>query len=273
MNTIRSGKIARMPSAIREQLNQRLANHESSTTLLIWLNALPEVQALMTQDFGGKAIDRHNLHEWRHGGHAEWRRNREAREILEGLHADSNEMTKMAGGSVVNLTAEWVAAQYVVRLKEQMGRNGGTVAWEQMRACTRDILALQRGEQRKRRLELAQVALDLRKAEGWRIENGGWKKYSNPGGKPCLAGSSPCPWTERWWNEHLAPALSPFGPCPRQTRRGRNVWRRLGKMWRLGSWGRRSCLLHDAMNITATIPHHFRSPIFGVLLTSKSHGV
>ncbi|MGO8696966.1 MAG: hypothetical protein ACLQVY_04515 [Limisphaerales bacterium] len=41
----RNGKIARLPLAIRQQLNQRLQNGELAQDLLSWLNHLPEVQA------------------------------------------------------------------------------------------------------------------------------------------------------------------------------------------------------------------------------------
>ena len=87
MNTIRNGKIARLPAEIREQLKKRMGNHESSTTLLAWLNALPAVQAVVTQAFGGKAVMRQNLSEWRHGGHAEWRREQAAQEMVKGISA------------------------------------------------------------------------------------------------------------------------------------------------------------------------------------------
>ncbi|MGP8238342.1 MAG: hypothetical protein ACLQVW_23420 [Limisphaerales bacterium] len=41
----RNGKIARLPLAIRQQLNLRLQNGELAQDRLSWLNHLPEVQA------------------------------------------------------------------------------------------------------------------------------------------------------------------------------------------------------------------------------------
>ena len=160
MNTIRSGKIARLPDEVREQVNRRLANHESSTPLLAWLNALPEVRAMLAQEFGGKAVGPHNLYEWRHGGHAEWRRQQEAREIMRNLHAEGNELTKLAEGSVLNITTQWLAANYAVAMKRTEGQRGGDpkAAWERMRAYCHDLVALQRGECRARRLEIDQAA-------------------------------------------------------------------------------------------------------------------
>ncbi|MDR3458863.1 MAG: hypothetical protein P4N60_15545, partial [Verrucomicrobiae bacterium] len=132
----------------------------SSTPLLKWLNALPEVRAVMAQEFGGKAIGRHNLFEWRHGGLAEWRQQQQARQIVERLHADGNELTKVADGSVANITAQWLAVRYVVGLKQLKGRDGADgLAWERLRECCHDVLALQRSEQLAQRLEFEREKL------------------------------------------------------------------------------------------------------------------
>jgi hypothetical protein len=40
----RKGKIARLPRHVRDELNHRLDDGESSTHLVIWLNSLEEVQ-------------------------------------------------------------------------------------------------------------------------------------------------------------------------------------------------------------------------------------
>ena len=50
------GKIARLPRNLRHELNQRLADGEPSDSLLAWLNALPEVQAILADRFGGNPI-------------------------------------------------------------------------------------------------------------------------------------------------------------------------------------------------------------------------
>ena len=43
----RIGKIARLPHLIRQQINRRLQNGWKARQILQWLNALPEVAALM----------------------------------------------------------------------------------------------------------------------------------------------------------------------------------------------------------------------------------
>ena len=72
MNEAPKGKIGRLPRAIQEQVNLRLENGEKARTLVAWLNALPEVQAMLAAEFGGKPIREQNLSEWRKYGYKQW---------------------------------------------------------------------------------------------------------------------------------------------------------------------------------------------------------
>jgi hypothetical protein len=51
-----NGKIARLPLAIRQQLNLRLQNGEMAQDLLSWLNQLPEVQAKRNRSASVKSL-------------------------------------------------------------------------------------------------------------------------------------------------------------------------------------------------------------------------
>ena len=46
-----NGKIGRLPEKNRNELNQRLADGESAAPIFQWLNALPEVQAVLAGQF------------------------------------------------------------------------------------------------------------------------------------------------------------------------------------------------------------------------------
>jgi len=70
--TTRRGKIARLPLALREELNTRLLNGELGKDVLLWLNGLPAVNEILAAHFKGKAIAPCNLSEWRKGGYADW---------------------------------------------------------------------------------------------------------------------------------------------------------------------------------------------------------
>ncbi|MDB6017726.1 MAG: hypothetical protein JWR19_2215 [Pedosphaera sp.] len=68
----RVGKIARLPLAVRTELNERLQNGESHRNLVAWLNGLPPVQETMAREFGGRPISAPNMTAWKQGGYMEW---------------------------------------------------------------------------------------------------------------------------------------------------------------------------------------------------------
>ena len=70
----RNGKIARLPLAIREELNARLRNGDNGNKLIVWLNGLTEAQAVLASEFDGKPLCKQNLSRWRKGGFADWLR-------------------------------------------------------------------------------------------------------------------------------------------------------------------------------------------------------
>jgi len=68
----RNGKIARLPAAIREELNQRLLDGEKGKLLVEWLNSLPQVQSVLKAKFQAIPISEHNLSQWKTGGYTAW---------------------------------------------------------------------------------------------------------------------------------------------------------------------------------------------------------
>jgi hypothetical protein len=72
MSAARKGKIARLPHAIRHELNTRLRDGAVGTDIIEHLNSLPEVQAILAEQFGGEPIKPQNLTDWRQGGYQDW---------------------------------------------------------------------------------------------------------------------------------------------------------------------------------------------------------
>ena len=66
------GKIARLPAAVRAQINTRLHDGAQGKPIVQWLNSLPEVQKVLAEQFGGRPINEPNLSAWRQGGYQEW---------------------------------------------------------------------------------------------------------------------------------------------------------------------------------------------------------
>jgi len=85
----RRGKIARLPRAVRDEVNQRLEDGQPGPAILAWLNGQPETQKTMQEEFGGKPISKQNLSEWRLGGFGDWVRTKEVRAVADRLLAGS----------------------------------------------------------------------------------------------------------------------------------------------------------------------------------------
>src|SRR5580658_2810733 len=67
-----TGKISRLPEAVRLELNRRLQNSVPTREIVDWLNALPEVRAVLRAQFGGSPISEDNVSKWRKTGYAAW---------------------------------------------------------------------------------------------------------------------------------------------------------------------------------------------------------
>jgi hypothetical protein len=94
----RKGKIARLPRDLREELNRRLEDGEPGAGLVEWLNALPAVQQILQEQFGGRPIREQNLSEWRDGGYRDWQEQQEKRGLLRQLTEEAGELNEAAGG-------------------------------------------------------------------------------------------------------------------------------------------------------------------------------
>ena len=71
-SSTRNGKIARLPHALRDEINRRLRDNQQAKTILPWLNDLPEVKTLLAAQFHSRPINKQNLSQWRRGGFREW---------------------------------------------------------------------------------------------------------------------------------------------------------------------------------------------------------
>ncbi len=112
----RTGKIARLPHHLRDQLNQRLHNGEPGVDLIKWLNALPEVQALLAEHFNGVPISPQNLSEWNNGGFLDWLTTQELLEDAREFAANTAELPGFTDGHLADCLAHAITARYAVLL-------------------------------------------------------------------------------------------------------------------------------------------------------------
>src|SRR5436190_22940483 len=114
MNSTRNGKIARLPLAVRQELNRRLSEGEQGKKLVAWLNRLPAVQAIVATEFGGKPIREQNLSEWKQRGYRDWLAKQEVFEIAERLGDDATEWNAEGRPSLTNTLPFWLQARYAL---------------------------------------------------------------------------------------------------------------------------------------------------------------
>src|SRR5579864_6790830 len=151
----RNGKIARLPRAIRHQLNRRLDDGDPGQLLVGWLNGLPEVRHTLAEHFAGRPITEQNLSEWKAGGFQEWLDQQTALELAGRIAENTDELAAAAGGPLTDKMALWVAARYLVTIQklEAAGADDEAV-WKRLRGLCRDVVALRRGDHHAERLKL-----------------------------------------------------------------------------------------------------------------------
>ena len=206
----RFGKIARLPLDIREQLNRRLQDGEIGKELVVWLNSVPEVQAVLKAEFGDRPVNEPNLSDWRTGGYEDWLVQQETMQQVNQLVANAKELGGASNTPLSELLATCLAARYVVELSrltapgtpregtrptaeaeggkgcDLEGRNSrlkaafpereaegnGGCDLERLRKICRDVLALRRLDLAAQRLRIEREAADreMRKEEEERKE-------------------------------------------------------------------------------------------------------
>ena len=160
MHEAPKGKIGRLPQAIQEQVNRRLANGEKARPLVAWLNAQPEVQTVLAVEFAGKPIREQNLSEWRQHG---YQKRLEQRQCL----AMAQEMTSTQDPSLEPMTdqlAGWATAHYLHAIRKLM-QAGGEPDLPTLRAFLHDVVSVRRGDHSAIRLQLVSERLADKRRE------------------------------------------------------------------------------------------------------------
>ncbi len=153
----RTGKIARLPHAVREELNRRLRDGEPGGPLLEWLNAHEEVGEVLQNHFDGQPINKQNLSDWRLGGHRDWLRHQETRDLMRHLSEQGDELLEETRGEAVSDRLAAVLATEVVRTAQTVldEVTDPPERWRRIRELLRELAELRKDDHRAARLRLA----------------------------------------------------------------------------------------------------------------------
>jgi hypothetical protein len=160
----RTGKIARLPLRVREELNRRLHNGEKGRKLIAWLNQLPETKRVLAEEFGGRDIHEVNLSDWKKGGYMEWLAGQELLKKAGELSDEAEELAALTKGQLTEHLSTLVAAEYAVLMVKW--ENGDQADFRQklrvLRPLSDCIMALRRGDHEVIRMGLRAAEVNLK---------------------------------------------------------------------------------------------------------------
>jgi hypothetical protein len=157
----RTGKIARLPQSIRDQLNQKLETNVPGNELLPWLHSLPEVQKILAEHFGGRPITKSNLSDWRHGGFIDWNYHRQGRQQWWELVESARELTEKRTGEKGVDASSYLGTFLLVEVGQALDRlhtvKDLDQRWKLMRLISGTLSRLRNDDTREKLLRLRQI--------------------------------------------------------------------------------------------------------------------
>ncbi|MEP6672409.1 MAG: hypothetical protein ABJF10_24805 [Chthoniobacter sp.] len=151
----RTGKIARLPQAIRQRLNERLADGEPQQILVAWLNEMETVQERLTELFEGRPITEQNLSDWRKGGFLDWQRHQAASGlVLECLSEVENLGSEVGEEALLDRLTNMVAVVLLRLFREAATTESGPQQRQAVLELAREMARLRRGDHQRQHLRL-----------------------------------------------------------------------------------------------------------------------
>lgn len=142
-----TGKIARLPRAVRDELNRRLDDGEKGEALLEWLNDQPATREAVTARFGGHPVTKQNLSEWRQGGFLDWRRQQESLAFAGLLLEQADDAAALSpGGVLTDRLAGLVALSLGQLLQSASRRPDGPDKTKAVLDASRELMRLRHSD-------------------------------------------------------------------------------------------------------------------------------
>ena len=151
----RTGKIARLPAPIREELNRHLNNGTRAKDLTAWLNQLPEVQAILAELFAGKPIREQNISEWRAGGYQDWCERETSRLRIRDIAEEYESFTPEEGRNLIDRHLDFVLAAELAEELESLHKiKDRDARWKRFQKISLELSRLREANSRDLTLKL-----------------------------------------------------------------------------------------------------------------------
>jgi len=182
--TTRTGKIARLPRTIRDQLNRHLDNGAPGPQLLKWLNNLAEVKQMLKTHFDAQPVNKQNLSDWKQGGFRDWLLRQEALELAMCMAGDTAELKESAANAAASISdtmAQWYATRLLLAARALVEGGNEPVDSDRMRRMLHDLAILRRGDHQAERIRLARDKYELTRVKtSAEKEEEFWKRVQLP---------------------------------------------------------------------------------------------
>lgn len=162
-----TGKIGRLPARLREEVNRRLHDGATGPELCEWLNALPEVQAVLAKQFGGEPVNEQNVSAWRKGGFQRWRDEQRHIERTRQRAEYSLELAKASGGNLAEGALAQLTGEVLEMVEDiaELRAAGEEIDPKFIQAVNKSLVAA-----RAKELETQALALKHKQAEQRDVE-------------------------------------------------------------------------------------------------------
>ena len=159
----RRGKIARLPAAIRRQLNERLEDGEPAKPLILWLHSLPEVQAVLAAQFAGQPITPNNLTRWKQGGFQDWLEDQRALEAAAAVFEQADDLKAMAQEDLADRMTLVLTAKMALELQRINRLPDGDKKSRLWRQLLGSLNLVRRGNLQGQRIQVEREKLGFRR--------------------------------------------------------------------------------------------------------------
>lgn len=158
----RTGKIARMSHAIREQLNRLLLDGRWGKDILPWINSQPEARAILDAFYDGEPVSKQNLSNWRRGGYRDWLAHQQNLEAVKLLGVNAKELDEVGEGRLGDRLALCMTARIAAEFNELVSsKEMASERFQKLRALCSQHVALWRTGQNEKWIELERERLKI----------------------------------------------------------------------------------------------------------------
>ncbi len=167
----RTGKIARLPASLREEVNIRLLDGQPARTILAWLHSQPDALRVLDEYFAEEPITPQNLSEWKQGGYRDWLVRRDKVENMKVLSIHALKLAEAAGSSVSEGAAAIAGGRILELLESSTNEElvGVSLALAKLRDADAKLITARVNKkklgQKERELALAEARFQRQTAE------------------------------------------------------------------------------------------------------------